>query len=625
MKRLSLLFALACLVFCSISVKAQNSGVITLSPKDTTICPNQTITLNGSFSIQAPGANSDDVFGGQIIDIGFPFVYYGNTYTQCRYSSNGFITFDLGKTGYSNWVYTGAIAANDLNNAIMFPFQDLLPAPGSGNVTYQTFGQAPNRRFVIEICKMPLFSCTALLVTTELILYETSNVVEIHIGDKPSCPGWNGGTAVEGLRGLGGTAQSLVPGRNLPNSPWTATNDARRFTPNGSSTYIIDSIPYNPQIIIPGVSSADLVWYEQGNPLPIGTGASVTVTPTANIHYYIASVTGQNGCLGTQTYTFRDTVWIHYGSSYDTTQHEICAGTTYNWFGRDLFAPGNYDTLLKNNMGCDSFLRLQLFVNPLPTMNIKGSANVEICEGSSTILALASPQSTATYQWYKDNIALPGETSSQLSVTQAGKYKAIGTSNKGCTKESDVFTLKVNPNPEAAIKPIVLPEGVDVLCAYDTLELAAVPGAAYDYRWSPEKPFRVITGAESEKVKGVFLEPTLVTLTVYNQYGCYDSDSILVKTKPCCEVFIPNAFSPNGDGLNDYFNPQLQPGQILLEMKVFDRYGKLVYNNTNLKKGWSGMYDDGKEAGSDVYMYFIKYTCADGKLYEKKESVSLIR
>lgn len=622
MKRLSALIAFACMMFCDIGVKAQNTGVITLSPKDTTICPGQTITLHGSFATTAPGANSDDVFGGQIIDIGFPFVYYGNTYTQCKYSSNAYITFDLTKNGYSNWVYNSAVNAGDIGNAIMFPFLDLLPsAVLNDNVKYQTFGQAPNRYFVLEICQMPMFGCTSLLVTTQLVLFEGSNIIEMHIAEKPPCPTWNGGTAVQGLRGLNGTVEALVPGRNLPNVNWTTTNDGRRFTPNGATTYIIDSIAYNPKVIIPNADSSDIVWYEEGNPLPIGNGASVTVTPTANINYYIATVSGQNGCLGTQTFTFRDTVWIHYGTSYDTTQHEICAGTTYNWFGRDLFAPGNYDTLLKTVMGCDSFLRLQLFVNPLPNMTIKGSANVEICEGSSTILALAAPQSNTTYQWSKDGAILPGETSSQLTVTQAGKYQVTGTTDKGCSDESSIFTLKVNPNPEATIEP----QSGEVICAYDTLELTAVAGAAYDYRWSPEKPFRVVTGPEGQKVKGVFLEPTQVVLTVYNQYGCYDSDTTVVQTKPCCEVFTPNAFSPNGDGLNEYFNPQLQLGQILLEMKVFDRYGKLIYNNTNLKKGWDGRYDNGSEAGTDVYMYYIKYTCSDGKIYEKKESVSLIR
>jgi gliding motility-associated-like protein len=624
MKRFNnLLFALACFLSWGLNqASAQsNSGVITLTPKDTLICPGQTITLHGAFASQAPNATQDDVFGGDLVNIGFTFTYFGVPYTQCKYSTNGFITFDLTKAGYSNWTWAGATASGDLDNAIMFPFQDLYP-PAGGTATYQTFGQAPYRRFVLEVCKMSMFSCNNLLVTTQLILYETTNVIEVHIGDQPSCPGWNGGTQIEGLRGLNGTLTNYAPGRGTPNVPWITSLDGRRWTPNGATTYMMDTIPYNPQVIIPNVDSTDLVWYEEGNPLSVGSGASVTVTPTANIHYYIAKVTGQNGCLGTQTYSFQDTVWINYGTSYDTTQYEICAGTTYNWFGRDLFKAGNYDTLLKTVMGCDSFLRLQLFVNPLPNVTIKGSPNVEICDGSSTILALASPESGVTYQWYKDNVPVSGETGSQIVVSQAGKYKVEGTTAKGCKAMSDVFTLKVNPNPVANILPIT----GDVICSYDTLEIKAVPGPAYDYRWTPEKPFRIVTGAEGEKVKGVFIDPlTTVTLTVYNQYGCYDTATTLVQTKPCCEVFTPNAFSPNGDGLNEYFNPQLQLGQILLTMQVFDRYGKLIYNNTNIKKGWDGKYEDGGEASTGVYMYFIKYTCADGKLYEKKESVSLIR
>jgi gliding motility-associated-like protein len=112
---------------------------------------------------------------------------------------------------------------------------------------------------------------------------------------------------------------------------------------------------------------------------------------------------------------------------------------------------------------------------------------------------------------------------------------------------------------------------------------------------------------------------------VFNEFGCYDSDTALVQTKPCCEVLIPNAFSPNGDTKNDYFNPMLQNGQILLSFKVYDRFGKLVYNNETPKLGWNGNYKDGTPAASAVYMYYVKYTCADGKLYEKKESITLLR
>jgi gliding motility-associated-like protein len=607
-------------LFCSpLNSSAQiESGVISLSPKDTLICPGQTITISGQFSTQVDNNNNDDFFGG-VVDIGFDFVYYGVTYNQCVISGNNFLTFNTGlANGGSNYIYSGAKSSGQLDKAIMFPFHDTNPATG-GTIKYQTFGKAPNRRFVVEFCKMPLFSCTAMLVTDQVVLYEGSNIIEMYIGEKPQGCAWQGGTAIQGLRN--GTVEFLVPGRDIPNTQWSASLDGRRFTPNGP-TYILDTIPYNPAIIIPDKDSSDLIWFEEGNPLPIGFGASITVTPTANINYYYAQITGQNGCLGNQTYIYQDTTWIHYGTAYDTIRVEICAGTTYNWYGRDLFKADNYDTLLKTTLGCDSFLRLILTVNDLPDVSLKGSLDLAICEGSAATLSILNPSVNNTYQWYRNGAALPGETNPSLSAEAAGSYTVSATTDKGCQATSSTINLTVNPNPEAEIKPV--PE--QIICAYDTLQLEAVPGPGYDYRWEPGRPFRIITGTDGQIVKGVFVDPvTEVVLTVYNQFGCYDMDTLVVPTKPCCEVFIPNAFSPNNDGNNDYFNPVLQPGQILLELKIFDRYGKLVYNNSNIKKGWDGRYEDGTEASIDTYMYYAKYTCADGKLYEKRESVSLLR
>lgn len=630
MKRFNLFLILICSLF--LGIKSTNAQ-IALQYTDTLLCPGQTIQMCASLTGQSDDNTSDDVYG-NVLDIGFPFVYFGKTYTKCIASGNGMIRFDTtNANNFVGWQWGQITASGDANNSIFATFLDLY-LPAGGKVRYQRTGNPGSRRFIVEWCNLPVFGCNSLIVTSQAILYEGSNVIEIHTtkippitGNCPSASFGYYGQVVQGVRDETGTFQYFPTDRGPVTSPtnWGLTginDDGMRFTPNGGTTYLMDPIPFNPWVIIDSLSSVDLKWFAEGQPnLPITTGPCATVTPDGIIDYYTVSFNGNAGCEN-DSVSFIDTVFIHYGTAYDTTQHEICAGTTYKWFDRDLFKAGNYDTLLKTALGCDSFLRLQLFVNPLPNVTIKGSANVEICDGSSTILALVSPESGVTYQWYKDNVPVSGETASQIVVTQAGKYKVEATTAKGCKATSDVFTLKVNPNPVANIQPIP----GEIICAYDTLEIKAVPGSAYDYRWTPEKPFRIITGAEGEKVKGVFIDPlTLVTLTVYNQYGCYDTATTLVQTKPCCEVFMPNAFSPNGDGLNEYFNPQLQLGQILLTMQVFDRYGKLVYNNTNIKKGWDGKYEDGSEASNGVYMYFIKYTCADGKLYEKKESVSLIR
>jgi gliding motility-associated-like protein len=625
MNKNSLLFLLFSLLMCYTqqSFAQNNSGVINLIPKDTTICPDLTITLRGQFATDASNLQSDDQFAPEIVNIGFPFVFFGQTYTQCVVSGNNFLSFDVSNAGMgSSYIWSSAKSSGQLKNSILFPFHDTNLGVG-GALRYQTFGVAPNRILVVEFCKVPLFSCNTMLVTDQCILYEGTNVIEHHIGEKPMGCAWQGGTAIQGLIGNNGAIEIYVPGRGLPNTQWGATQDGRRFTPNGVNTYIIDTIPYNPRVIVPDVDSSNIQWFEEGNPISIGSGASINVTPTANINYYLAKITGQNGCLGLSTYTFIDTVYINYGTAYDTVDVEICAGTTYNWFGKQIFNVGNYDTLLKTQMGCDSFLRTRLYVNPLPDVTLKGTKNVEICEGSATMLALANPSNNNTYQWYKDGYPIAGETSYQYSANSAGLYYCVATSNKGCVSTSDAFKLNVNPNPKAEIEAL----SSDKLCVFDSLTIMAKPGNSYEYRWEPSKVFRPVHGdAEGRIVTGIFNDPsTLVSLTVYNQYGCYDSDSVMVNAVPCCEVFMPNAFSPNGDGMNDYFKPMLEPGQIITSLRVFDRYGKMVYDNSNVKMGWNGSYPNGDLADNGVYMYHMTYTCADGKKYDKKESVTLIR
>ncbi len=627
MKKISLLFSVlvACFVSGIVSAQQVNSGVIVLSPTDTVICPGQTITLHGGFASSFGQITNDDVFSNQIIDIGFPVTFFGNVYTKCVLSANNFISFDTIYAGqYSSWVYDAGNKANtQLGNSIMFPFHDINMGLGQGEIRFQTFGAAPNRVFVVEFCKTPLFSCSNLLVTDQMVIYEGSNIIEHHLGDKPTCIGWQQGTAIQGLIGNNGADEVYVPGRGTINTPWTVALDSRRFTPDGNNNYIIDSIPYNPRIIIPDVDSTDLIWYEEGNPIPIGTGASIEVTPDASINYYVAQITGQNGCLGDSTYSFFDTVYIYYATTYDTVDVSICTGESYNFYGKELYAPGQYDTLFSSAMGCDSSITLNLSINPLPDVTINSmTSTIEVCEGNEASLSLENPTAGATYQWFRNGTALTGETQPTVVLQDPGIYTVEVITAQGCSALSLPYTFAIHPTPVAAIEPL----SGDMLCTYDTVTISAVPGPNYDYRWSPEAAFRLVTGAEGQTVRGVFNDPhSVVTLTVYNEYGCYDSTSAEVFTKPCCEIFMPSAFTPNGDGMNDFLKPHLQPGQILTSMVIYDRYGKLVYNNKNVRQGWDGKYENGEEAGQDTYMYLIRYTCDDGKEYERKESISLIR
>ena len=96
------------------------------------------------------------------------------------------------------------------------------------------------------------------------------------------------------------------------------------------------------------------------------------------------------------------------------------------------------------------------------------------------------------------------------------------------------------------------------------------------------------------------------------------------------QVFIPNAFSPDGDGFNDYFfvNTGIDV-EIIQSLKIFDRWGSLVFSNNNLlpndfESGWNG-FMNGKEANMGVYIYLVEILFIDGKVETFSGDLSLVK
>ena len=199
-------------------------------------------------------------------NIGFTFCYYGSIYTQFRIGSNGWISLGAGvQPGTFTSVGIPNAGAAVPKNCIMGPWQDWNPGVG-GQVRYQVQGVAPCRKLVVSWIGVPMYSCTNLQGTFHIVIYESTNVIENYIANKPNCPQWANGTAVQGVHNLTGTQAVTVLGRN--STQWTAVNDARRYTPSGP---VIQPV---------------LTWYQVGNPVSIGTGQSITVTPPLGGAYY---------------------------------------------------------------------------------------------------------------------------------------------------------------------------------------------------------------------------------------------------------------------------------------------------------------------------------------------------
>lgn len=250
-----------CILTCGSTTVASN-------PVQTIVAPNTpTVSCSLSTYTSAPIAYNFEVFTGTLLpttdDIlfnaitmfGFPVCFGGAQYWGGYVASNTSFVFDgvpcnpnigfgtMAAPGVgTGWSITNPAPVNNTSiprNAILGPWQDVNPSIG-GNIRYYTAGVAPNRRFVVSYENIPMFSCgtssPAIYFTGQIKIFETTNIIEIHIGNKGVCPGWNNGQAVMGLHNFDGTiyrppvnmtAHNATAG--APYNQWTMTNTAYRF------------------------------------------------------------------------------------------------------------------------------------------------------------------------------------------------------------------------------------------------------------------------------------------------------------------------------------------------------------------------------------------------------------
>ncbi|MGK0385793.1 MAG: hypothetical protein ACI849_000398, partial [Patiriisocius sp.] len=185
----------------------------------------------------------DDVWSDPI-DLPFNFCFFGDSYDEIIIGSNAVVSFDLVTNtpgGFCDWSFDESIPDPALFRATIFgPYMDVNPAPSppTSDMNYQVLGDAPCRTMVISFPNIFYFGCPTLRMTSQIVIYETTNVVEVYVLDRPSGCGWNDGNAVIGIQDGAGTLGYTPPGRNT--GDWDANSEAWRFTPNGPSNVTFD-------------------------------------------------------------------------------------------------------------------------------------------------------------------------------------------------------------------------------------------------------------------------------------------------------------------------------------------------------------------------------------------------
>ncbi len=238
----------------------------------------------------------DDIYSNAVV-IGFPFTFYGNTYNTCAIGANGNISFDSASVaGYDPWPISQVLLGNtSVKNSICGVWCDMDMADYGGTISYCITGTAPNRIFGINYCHNGMYtsaSCPGQSTTTQMLLYEGSNNIEVHVAHKSVCPVWNGGLAVIGVQNSAGTDAVVAPGRDYPDT-FSCTNEAWLFSPSGSS-YTVSSIPFSP------VHYYTVFWYDSTTGGYLGSGDSLLISDSLTTAYIAYAV----GCSDTASTGF---------------------------------------------------------------------------------------------------------------------------------------------------------------------------------------------------------------------------------------------------------------------------------------------------------------------------------
>ena len=559
------IFILISFCICSISF----SQVVATG--DTTLCENMAgqveLTLTAeSFNVDLTdsGIYSDDTYGG-VIDIGFDFTFYGNSFNQVVLSSNNHLSFNLGNANnYSDWTITDP-APNNFDcplNSILCPWQDIYPGVnGNGTIQYATTGEAPNRVFIASFCGIPMFSCTDICYTSQIKLFEGTNIIETHIAQKVLCTTWNQGAAIHGLHNDNGTIAHIVTGldgieRNYPNQ-WTCENDGWRFIPNGNNDYIIENITF-----APAVAGTDIIWQDNNGNI-IGNGSEITVTPTETTVYTAgASLCGSAGdWCGFEGGIEGDEVLIEFVPTEITTNfsNPLCYGefgsaeisfpSTGNWNytvqqnnntvqqgitqnsnSLSIFdlSPGNYTILVENEFGCSDTENITISQpEQIEDAFIEYDVN---CfgedDGSISIILSGGTSPFEVFMGSEDGSIfnqLSGINSNQEVVFDnlaAGNYYFTGLDQNGCYTDGQEVFFSIN-EPEELLFDY---DYYDVTCsdANDgSIQINVYGGTGnYTYLWLADNGFNSNDQDIYNLAGGNY------TLTITDENNCSSSEII---------------------------------------------------------------------------------------------------
>ncbi len=286
-----------------------------------------------------------------------------------------------------------------------------------------------------------------------------------------------------------------------------------------------------------------------------------------------------------------------------------------------LAAPGSditYYLAGQTQYGCAGSDSVHLVVKQ--PFKIQASPGDTLCLGSAWPLKASGAES---YQWIPSTGLSNDHVSNPIAQPVTSQvYEVIGSDNQHCFYDTAYVPVVVYPFPT-----IELGQNITV-SAGDSVVLKPVlsPGVI-SILWMPS------AGLSCDTCFNPIAKPlqnTTYRAQVMNQGGCIATDNVtLFVFCNNANIYMPDLFSPNGDGKNDYFYPRGHGIYTIKSLRIFNRWGEMIFERTNFlandqSKAWDGTHK-GQPAPSDVYVYTIEVVCNTGAQMMYGGNVMLLR
>lgn len=550
---------------------------------DPTACSTYTVSPIAFAPISGTGtrvtnftSNPDDGVS-QALPIGFPFEFFCNTYTQFVMSTNGFISFDLGSP---QGCCSGQLLPNNgrPNNLIALAWEDL--DVENDFLEYFVTGTAPNRILVVNYNGIDHYPGNStgsnLPITIQLQLYEGSNIIEIHTTSQPD----PSGNHTQGIENVDGSIGFAVPGRN--GQPWTATNDAFRFTPNQALLTGPFSYNWSPSVLVSDPTA----------PNPRGFPTSTTA---------FAVTINEQGCIQSDTVEVvvrtqipvptiscgtpanqATSVLFEWGNAPGATGWEYSLDSGITWVAVPLSDSSLLVSGLTNGDCVDFFVRplggvlsvcptnaaayLQCCTTPCPMPNTSTVTDLTCKSSNNGVLSISvdggvlgdHPSYSGTlFDTSGTQIGTTISTAAGVSPASlvfnnlpAGVYYAFLTDTLGCFTTSDTVIIT---EPDTLL--IMIDSTTLTTCFADTdgtAHVSAMGGTiAYGYQWDAAANNQ-ITATATNLPRGTY------NVTVTDANGCTDVTAVTVNSPfpglPSIAVNSTPSSSCIGDGTATVFS-----------------------------------------------------------------------